>query len=314
MTANRRAHDELKDARARALAKYAPGAATRRVRWSGGETEVLEAGDGPPLVLVHGGLGQATDWAPIVTQLARHFHVYAPDRPGHGLADPFRFTDFAREVLPHAVSFLTGILDGLGIDRAAIAGCSMGGGWTVEFALRRPERVSHVVLAGASIGAIETLPPGFFEMREFYRLVQRPVIGALVRSMMRRPSSRERARKGMAFLVAHPERLPDEMLDTGTFNIIRNGRGFRDAVEALHPDQEMPAPLVFGDRWRELRAPATFLWGDTDPFGSPALGRQVCAMVPNGRFVLLKDAGHLPWLDEPELVASEMVQAIGAAA
>jgi pimeloyl-ACP methyl ester carboxylesterase len=305
-----KAYKQLKEARTRALIKYAPGTTTRQVQWSGGTTEVLEDGDGPPLLLVHGGLGQACDWAPIIAQLSRDFRVYAPDRPGHGLADPFHFSNFPEEVLPHAVSFLKEMLDVLGLERPAIVGCSMGGGWAVEFGLRQPNRVSHVVLAGAPIGAIERLPREFFEMREFYRLLQRPVIGGLIRYMMSKPSSRERARKGMAFLVAHPERLSDEMLDIGTFNIIRNGRGFRDALEDLRPEDEVPAQLLFAERWCELRVPTTFLWGEKDPFGSPELGRQVSSMAPNGRFALLPDAGHLPWLDEPELVASEIVKAV----
>lgn len=315
--ANPKEYDQLKKARIRALMKYAPGTTTRQVQWSGGKTEVLEAGEGPALLLVHGGLGQACDWVPIMAQLSRDFHVYAPDRHGHGLADPFDSSDLTTAehdinwyVSTHAVTFLREILDALGLERTAIVGCSMGGGWVVEFALRQPNRVSHVVLPGAPIGAIERLPREFFEMREFYRLLQRPVIGTLIRYMMSKPSSRERARKGMAFLVAHPERLSDEMLDIGSLNIIRNGRGFLYMLRDLRPEQGMPAELVFGERWRELRMPTTFLWGDQDPFGPPELGRQVCSMVPNGKFVLLTDAGHLPWLDEPELVASEIVKAV----
>jgi pimeloyl-ACP methyl ester carboxylesterase len=305
-------YDQLKEARARALRKYAPEATRRQARWSGGKTEVLEVGNGPPLLLVHGGLGQACDWAPIMAQLSRDWRVYAPDRPGHGLADPFHFSNFPEEVLPHAVSFLKDMLDVLGLERPAIVGCSMGGGWAVEFGLRQPDRVSHVALAGAPIGAIEKLPRGFFEMQEFYRLLQRPVIGGLIRYMMSKPSSRKRARKGMAFLVAHPERLSDEILDIGTFNIIQNGRGFRDALKDLRSEDEVPAQLLFAERWCELRIPTTFLWGEKDPFGSPELGRQVCSMVPNGRFALLPDAGHLPWLDEPDLVASEIAKAVRA--
>jgi pimeloyl-ACP methyl ester carboxylesterase len=304
-------HDNLlREARNRALLNYAPGTKTRQVRWSGGKTEVLEAGDGPPLLLVHGGLGQASDWAPTMAQLARDFHVYAPDRPGHGLADPFHFSDFASQVLPHAVTFLSEIMDALGLDCAPVVGCSMGGGWVIELALRQPDRVSQVVLVGAPVGVIERLPPEFFEMRDLYRMVQRPVVGRLVRYMMTKSSARERARKSMAFLVARPEDLSDEMLDTGTFNIIRNGGGFWNALKDLQSEQAMPAQLVFGERLRSLGIPTTFLWGDRDPFCSPEPGRQACSLVPEGEFVLLADAGHMPWLDEPELVASEIAKAV----
>jgi pimeloyl-ACP methyl ester carboxylesterase len=294
-------HDNLlREARNRALLNYAPGTKTRQVRWSGGKTEVLEAGDGPPLLLVHGGLGQASDWAPTMAQLARDFHVYAPDRPGHGLADPFHFSDFASQVLPHAVTFLSEIMDALGLDCAPVVGCSMGGGWVIELALRQPDRVSQVVLVGAPVGVIERLPPEFFEMRDLYRMVQRPVVGRLVRYMMTKSSARERARKSMAFLVARPEDLSDEMLDTGTFNIIRNGGGFWNALKDLQSEQAMPAQLVFG---RKAALPrnsydlsmgrqgSLLLAGTRSPGVFPGAGGGVCASRRRGSHAMAGRAG-----------------------
>lgn len=52
---------------------------------------VIEGGEGGPLLLVHGGLGDSVAWAPILPSLARSFHVVAVDLPGHGLADSFEF-------------------------------------------------------------------------------------------------------------------------------------------------------------------------------------------------------------------------------
>src|SRR5437870_13846345 len=81
----------LREARKRLLSRFVPGASTRRLKWSMGSTEMIEVGEGPPLVLIHGGLGEAGGWAPILTLLAGQFHLYAPDRPGHGVSDPFAY-------------------------------------------------------------------------------------------------------------------------------------------------------------------------------------------------------------------------------
>ena len=102
-------------------------------RWSQGETQVLELGDGPPLLLVHGGGDAAFEWVPILEELARRHRVLAVDRPGHGLADPFDYTGV--DVLEHAVVFLREILDALELDTVDIAGNSLGGLWSVAFAL-----------------------------------------------------------------------------------------------------------------------------------------------------------------------------------
>lgn len=306
---DRRADEQLRALHARTLDKYAPGTTVRRIRWPGGETQVLELGDGPPVVLVHGGLGQAMDWVPIMAQLGREFHVYAVDRPGHGLADYFDYRGV--EILSHAVAFLKAILDGLELERGAgFVGNSMGGRWVIEYALHQPDRVSHIVLAGVPAGATRALPREFREIRRLLRLMQRPVIGAVVRYSMAKPSSRERARKGMQALVFRPDRLSAEILDCGTFNFLRNRRSMLTLVEQATDDRGMLPEFVFGDRWRDLRVPTTFLWGNNDVFGPPELGREAASHVPDGRFVLIPDSGHLPWLDEPDRVAAEISRAV----
>jgi pimeloyl-ACP methyl ester carboxylesterase len=292
---------------ARALNKYAPGTTVRPIRWSQGETQVLELGEGPPIVLVHGGLGQATDWVPILAQLGREFHVYALDRPGHGLADDFDYRHV--EILPHAVTFLEAILAGLELKRAVLVGNSMGGRWVIEYARHHPDKVSHVVLPGLPAGAARELPSAFYEVPRLLRLMQRPMIGAVVRHAMARPSSRERARKGMQALVSHPERLSDEMIDGGTFNFLRNRHSMLTLIEQATDDRGMRPEFVLGDRWADLRVPVTFLWGAKDVFGPSELGREAASHVPDGRFVLIPDAGHLPWLDEPDRVAMEISRA-----
>src|SRR4249920_3771379 len=82
---------ELEAAQAALLARYAPDVRIQRVRWSGGETQALELGAGPPLLLIHGGLASGFYWAPILPALARHHRALVVDLPGHGLADPFDY-------------------------------------------------------------------------------------------------------------------------------------------------------------------------------------------------------------------------------
>jgi pimeloyl-ACP methyl ester carboxylesterase len=75
-------------------------------------------------------------------------------------------------------------------------------------------------------------------------------------------------------------------------------------------DVGMLPEFVLVDRWRDLGVPTTFLWGEKDPFGPPELGRKAASQVPEGKFVLLLDSGHFPWLDEPDLVVREIARAV----
>ena len=143
-------------AQAALLARYAPETLVRRVAWSGGETQVLELGDGPPLLLLHGGGDAAFEWVPILEALARRHRVLAVDRPGHGLADPFDYTGV--DVLEHAVVFIREILDALELETVDIAANSLGGLWSVVFALEAPDRVSRLALVGAVPGVTRWVP------------------------------------------------------------------------------------------------------------------------------------------------------------
>jgi pimeloyl-ACP methyl ester carboxylesterase len=116
---------ELEKAQAALLAHYAPDTRVRRVRWSQGETQLFELGEGPPLLLVHGGGDGAFDWVPILSALARNRRVLVVDRPGHGLADPFDYKGV--DLLDHARTFLRDILDALDLPTVDIAANSIGG-------------------------------------------------------------------------------------------------------------------------------------------------------------------------------------------
>ena len=110
----------LRDARKRLLSRFVPGARTRLLKWSMGRTEMIEVGEGPPLVLIHGGLGEAGGWAPIMTLLARRFHLYAPDRPGHGLSDPFDYRGI--DLFELSATFLGDVLNNCGLRTVPLMG------------------------------------------------------------------------------------------------------------------------------------------------------------------------------------------------
>src|SRR5262245_41390358 len=103
----------------------------------------LAAGQGRPLVLVHGSGGRARLWGPQLAGLAGTARVIAVDLPGHGAtggAGCRRVEDYA--------TWLLDLLDGLALDRVVLGGHSMGGAIAQTVALSHPERLSGLVLVG----------------------------------------------------------------------------------------------------------------------------------------------------------------------
>ena len=102
--------------------------AIRRVRLADPPlaVRVLEAGEGAPVVLVHGSGMSASTWAPLMPHL-RANRLIALDLPGFGLSDAFDYSD--RSLREHAVAQLTSLLDELGLERVPMIGTSLGGMW-----------------------------------------------------------------------------------------------------------------------------------------------------------------------------------------
>ena len=89
---------------------------------------VLEVGDGPPLLLVHGSGMTASTWAPLMVRLPGR-RLLAVDLPGFGLSDPLDYT--GRSLREHAVAQLGSLLDVLDLDRVPIVGTSLGAMWAL---------------------------------------------------------------------------------------------------------------------------------------------------------------------------------------
>jgi pimeloyl-ACP methyl ester carboxylesterase len=292
---------QLEAAQEALLAGYASETRVRRVAWSQGETQVLELGDGPPLLLVHGGGDGAFEWVPVLEPLARSHRVLAVDRPGHGLADPFDYAGV--DLLDHARTFLREILDALEVERAAVAANSMGGLWSVAFALAAPDRVSRLALVGAPPGVNRAVPLPL-------RLFGLPLVGRpLLRRLVSNPTPDSSRTFWGKLLVAHPERLDETLLATDVAHMRRNAESVVGLMSRVATLGGLRRHLVLGDRWQALGVPTLALLGERDAFLGPATWQAweaIAARNPAIRLARVPDAGHLPWIDEPARVVDEL--------
>jgi pimeloyl-ACP methyl ester carboxylesterase len=163
-----------------------------RVHTRAGETFVLVSGpvDGPPVVALHGSGGNATTWMADIAVWAPHLRVHAVDvigEPGLSAA--------VRPELGSAanVEWLDDVLDGLGLDCAAVLGMSLGGWLAVDYASTRPSRVSRLaLLAPGGVGrrtygwllrALPFFALGAWGRRRVVRIVTGVELGAVASSI-----------------------------------------------------------------------------------------------------------------------------------
>ena len=117
----------------------------QKIEVEGLPTRYLAAGDGPPLLLLHGVGDNAFDWQWVMPALAHTYRVYALDLPGSGgsakLLPDYSAAFFTR--------FAAAFLDALGVERAAVVGNSLGGLVGLRLALSDPERVAALGLVSS---------------------------------------------------------------------------------------------------------------------------------------------------------------------
>jgi pimeloyl-ACP methyl ester carboxylesterase len=291
---------ELETAQAALLARYAPETQVRRVRWSQGETQLLELGAGSPLLYVHGGLSGAPEVVPILVALAKSHRVLAVDRPGHGLSDPFDYRGV--DLLDHARTFLGDVMDSLELPSVDVMANSMGGLWAVVFAIDTPSRVSRLLLVGAPVGLKRQMP------RQLLPLGL-PLVGQRLARHVFSHATMDESRKFWGdVLVKHPERVDDLMLDYDVANMRRNVESMLGLLRRVASARRLGyrRELVLGERWRDLTTPTLLVWGEFDAFGSPEEGQALVAKNPNLRLVRIAGAGHNLWFDDPERVVAEI--------
>ena len=243
-----------------------------------------EAGQGQPLVLVHGSGPATTAWSAfgsIIQSLAERFRVLAPDMPGWGnsTATPF---DSARQV-PALVSFL----DSVGIETAAVAGNSLGGMTAIRLAAEHPDRVSHLITLSAPAPGTDTFAPADLPTEAQMALLAtyqdpssanfRRLTSALVFDQSL--ATDEPAEHRAAAARAHPEHLRNFL--TG---IARTG-----AAATTY--------LTLAERLAQLATPSLVIHGRDDRLVGYESGLRLVAALRNSRLLLLNRCGHWPQVE-----------------
>ena len=272
------------------------GATSRLIRMpGGGAIHVIEAGDGPPVVHLHGNNTSSLSHLMLLEHSMRVRSLLV-DRPGFGLSDPDTFP--RRAFRHHAVRFVTEVLDELGLDAAVLVGASGGGAWALWCALDNPERVRGLVL----LGSVPLLPGGRIPVG--IRLVATPVLGdVLTRALRPGPRMLRRLMSQMGegdTIVRHPELF--ESLVDAAHDPVASAANAAEFRSLLTPFGTRPRTRIRPDDLRRLTVPTLMIWGDHDPVVPVAQARAIAGLIPDAHLEVLA-AGHVPQLGHPEQVA-----------
>lgn len=261
---------------------------------------VLEAGAGEPLLLLHGGDGEAVNWAPTMAHLQAHARVVAVDRPGFGLSDAFDYRGV--NLRNHAVDFVMSLLDALDLDSATLVGSSMGGFFALAATLAHQERVNRLVLVGYAVGMVRAVP-----------LPLRVICGipGLSRRFMRgRPTLEAQRQQYRQMFHVDPDKIPRLHFETRIAGIrLPSAQGGSTGI----PTWAVLLPRVanlwgvrkdvyLGEELSTLHVPTLLVTGERDMV-APEVARAAMARIPASRCEVLSGVGHFPYLEAPELTA-----------
>jgi pimeloyl-ACP methyl ester carboxylesterase len=258
----------------------------------------VEAGDGPPLLLIHGLMTSAYSWRYVITRLAKNYRVIALDLPGAGRSGaPSNLSQSPQS----QARVLDAFVSELGLKKTYVVGNSLGGYIALWWSLAHPERFERLLIMHS---------PGFPELR-LYAMhailssgLSRPLFRFITRDHEQfaldnghykdeRVRSREETRE-YGIWTSTPERLELfrlnllEAMDPWTM------RGLPAAIEA----QRTAASLV----------PMRLLWSREDPLVSPKFGPRYQQLLPEAELVWVEDSSHFIHVDTPEPAIAEILR------
>lgn len=255
---------------------------SKTIKVDGRDVLYYTAGHGEPLVVIHGGGGDARSWAQNIEELAKKYTVYAPDLPGYGGSQPME----GHYYIPELTAFIARFTESIGLERFYLVGHSLGGGIALDFALMFPEKIRKLVL-------ISSLCLG----REIAFWIKLFTIPAFINVMGNLFMT---ATKGIKWVAQQldPARLVMEMTPAAIM--------IGSSMTTWNSQT-----LVLEKRLTEIKMPTLLVWGGKDPIVPVIQAYRAAKMIPDCAIRVFKKRGHNVHRDELKEFSSIMSRFLG---
>ena len=234
----------------------------------------IESGKGEPLILVHSAGQSLYTFNKLISKLSLKYRVIALDLAGHGYSELPNYFDYS--IADHAES-LARFMDAMGIETAHFLGFSMGADFVLMLASLHPERVDKVI-AIAPGGVTAAMP---FSIR----LLESGIFGPLAGSVFSRKNVGKLINECTFDHTILKEHDVDQYANPFQNPDVRYG--VRRTVNAFDEDDALEV-------LRSVEAETLLLWGDEDKWHPLDMCDEYLAALPNVKFQLVRNSGHLP--------------------
>lgn len=266
------------------IPKYGSGASVF-ADVEGARLHYRDEGSGPPLLLIHGTSSSLHTWDAWVHQLP-HRRVIRLDLPGFGLTGPVPSKNYGAESRARVALAL---LTHLGVERADVAGHSLGGRIALLIAADHPERVRRLLLLGAdALNGHE--PPSIF------RLAKVPVLASIIR----RVTPRTLVYANVRTAYGNPRRVTPVVVDRYWDLTRREGNR-----QALIDYIRGPREPNLDKRLREIEVPTLIQWGGKDTWVPIKYAELLCKGLPNAKLIVYPELSHVIMEEEPGRTAAD---------
>jgi pimeloyl-ACP methyl ester carboxylesterase len=238
----------------------------------------LEAGQGAPVILLHGSGGEGARWMPQIVALSKEFHVIAPDHIGFGASDK-PLTTYHSGVF---AGFLARFMETVGIERATLIGQSLGAAVALDLAVHHPEKVQRLVLVDGDGFRSPSDPP---RPPPNWRARQIANAGTLAES-----------REYLEWLYYDKSLVTDALVEHNLR--LRLASGYTAESMGWAADRGLGG--VTEAEVSAIRVPTLIVWGIQDPLAPLATADKLYAAMKGSRKVLFDKAGHYPFLEHAD--------------
>ncbi|HLG74354.1 MAG TPA: alpha/beta hydrolase [Chloroflexota bacterium] len=253
------------------------------VELSHGKTRYLEAGQGDPVILLHGvDFAAGGDrWQWVMEALAPKYRAIAPDFLGWGMGDRFP----GEYSFAYLVDFIRELQDGLGLESSHIVGHSMGGWVSTLFGYESPNRIKKLVLVAAGGTATRTLR----SMTEF-----QPPSRDELRDMLKRTVKVDVDIEALTDANFKKTQVPDAV------------EAYRRILRHMN-DPANRARYNTVRRLPHIKVPTLVVWGDRDEVNAPEMAHTLHDGIPGSKLVMLPDTGHFIPTERPKELAQALI-------